>query len=176
MKKLLGALAALLLIGGLWTWNSPGTQDWLLDRLLGIGMNRAEPMAPYDGMRVLMCGTSSPLPARNRAQACVAVIAGEDLYLVDVGAGSTLAASLARLPMDRVGEVGAIRGVVWDSIRGRGLSDATVSVFGTRAEARTDAFGRFYLPDVPAGARRLTFVHDDTEAWGLGGALVPPAD
>ena len=69
--------------------------------------------------------------------------------------------------------LGAVRGVVWDSIRARGLADATVSVFGTSIRTRTDDFGRFYLPDVPAGPRRLTFVHDDTEAWGLGGTLVP---
>ena len=68
---------------------------------------------------------------------------------------------------------GAVRGVVWDSIRGRGLEGATVSVFGTRVQARTDAYGRFYLPDVPTGEQKLTFYHDDTEAWGLGGSLVP---
>jgi hypothetical protein len=70
---------------------------------------------------------------------------------------------------------GSVRGVVWDSIRGRGLPNATVAVLGTRVEARTDQYGRFYLPDVPAGLQRLTFFHDDTEAWGLGGTMVPLA-
>jgi hypothetical protein len=95
------------------------------------------------------------------------------LGYVDVGGEVEPLETGAGFPVDRPTAFGAVRGVVWDSIRGRGLADATVSVFGTRSQARTDDFGRFYLPDVPVGEQRLTFVHDDTEAWGLGAALVP---
>mgnify|MGYP001274814757 CR=1 FL=1 len=49
-----------------------------------------------------MCGTSSPLPAAGRAQACVAVLAGEAICIVDAGAGAALTTLLARLPMNRL--------------------------------------------------------------------------
>ena len=59
-------------------------------------------MSEYDGLQVFMCGTSSPLPDPDRAQACVAILAGESLYLVDAGAGSARVATLGRLPLERL--------------------------------------------------------------------------
>jgi ribonuclease Z len=62
-------------------------------------------MSKFDGLKVFLCGTSSPLPALDRAQACVAVLAGESLYLVDAGAGSAQVAAIGRLPMERLDAV-----------------------------------------------------------------------
>ena len=59
-------------------------------------------MSQFDGLKVFMCGTSSPLPDPNRAQACVAVLAGESLFLVDAGAGSAQVATLAGLPLEQL--------------------------------------------------------------------------
>ena len=59
-------------------------------------------MSEYDGLQVFLCGTSSPMPAPGRAQACVAVLAGESLYVVDAGAGSAGVATLAQLPLERL--------------------------------------------------------------------------
>jgi ribonuclease Z len=70
-------------------------QDFLLKRLVQTAMAAPDP-EPFDGLRVFMCGTSSPLPAPGRAQACVAVTAGEHTYIVDAGAGSPLTIGLAR--------------------------------------------------------------------------------
>jgi len=93
------------------------------------------------------------------------------LGYVDVG-GQVRPLATADLSMTSSGARGAVRGVVWDSIHGQGLAGATVTVFGTRQQARTDAEGRFYLAGVPPGEQRLTFFHDVTEAWGLGASLV----
>ncbi len=65
-------------------------------------MKQPAPMSEYDGLQVFMCGTSSPLPDPGRAQACVAILAGESLYLVDAGAGSAQVATLGRLPLERL--------------------------------------------------------------------------
>jgi ribonuclease Z len=65
-------------------------------------MKRPAPMSEYDGLQVFMCGTSSPLPDPDRAQACVAILAGDSLYLVDAGAGSARVATLGRLPLERL--------------------------------------------------------------------------
>src|SRR5262245_18437412 len=41
-----------------------------------------------DGMlHAVLCGTGSPLPDPNRAAACVAVMAGSQIYLIDFGPG-----------------------------------------------------------------------------------------
>jgi hypothetical protein len=77
--------------------------------------------------------------------------------------------------MERLGKVGSIGGLVFDSIRGRGLSDATVSILGTRIQARTNRRGEFVLSDVPVGEHHVTFFHDDPEAWGLGSPFLEVA-
>ena len=77
---------------------STTVQDALLRGMVGAAFSRT-PEEPLDGLRVFMCGTSSPLPAPDRAQACVAVTAGEHLYLVDAGARSPQTFSLAGVPL-----------------------------------------------------------------------------
>ena len=42
-----------------------------------------DPDLLHDGqLHVVLCGTGSPLPDRNRAQACTAIIAGGEFVLV----------------------------------------------------------------------------------------------
>lgn len=48
----------------------------------------AQPTASYDGLRVFVCGAGSPLIAPAHAQSCIAVMAGEALYIVDAGMGA----------------------------------------------------------------------------------------
>jgi ribonuclease Z len=102
MKRLLVLVATVLVVLGLWAWNSRIGQDWLLEKAVTASVNRTGAMTRYDGLKVFLCGTSSPLPVPGRAQACVAVLAGDSLYIVDVGAGSNLVASVGRLPMERL--------------------------------------------------------------------------
>jgi len=98
----LAGFTGLAIAIGLGVWNSRAGQDWLLERALTAAVSRPAPFGQYDGLRVFLCGTSSPLPDPDRAQACVAVFAGETLYLVDAGAGSAQVATLGRLPLDRL--------------------------------------------------------------------------
>ncbi len=55
-----------------------------------------------DALRVFVCGSSSPLPAQGRAQACIAVLSPEHFFVIDSGAGSTLNIMTARLPTQRL--------------------------------------------------------------------------
>ena len=105
MKKiliLLAGLAVILVAVASWLWNSETGQDWLMERLVSVGMKRPPPVSQYEGLQVFLCGTSSPLPAPGRAQACVAILAGESLYIVDAGAGSAQTITLGRLPVERL--------------------------------------------------------------------------
>jgi ribonuclease Z len=87
---------------GVLAWNSRAGQDWLLEHALAAAMKRPATMSQYEGLKVFLCGTSSPLPSPDRAQACVAVMAADSLYVVDAGAGSAQVAALGRLPMERL--------------------------------------------------------------------------
>lgn len=90
MRRLMISLfvLALLAMGVGWLMiDTRAGQDWLLPRLVDAAM-RQTPIQAFDGLRVFMCGTSSPLPSSDRAQACVAILAGDDLFLVDAGMGS----------------------------------------------------------------------------------------
>ncbi len=71
-------------------------QDFALERAVAGIFARAAP-AEYDGLRVFVCGSGSPLP--GRAQACIAVTAGGSLYLVDSGAGSPAVMQVHGQPM-----------------------------------------------------------------------------
>lgn len=105
MRKIvlvLGGIVVLAIAIGVAIWNSRAGQDWLLETAVTAAMTSPSEMQSYDGLKVFLCGTSSPLPDPNRAQACVAVLAGESLYLVDAGAGSARVATLGRLPLDRL--------------------------------------------------------------------------
>ncbi|NWG47416.1 MAG: MBL fold metallo-hydrolase [Alphaproteobacteria bacterium] len=51
-----------------------------------------------DGLHVVLCGTSSPLTDPNRANACAAVIAGPDIYIIDTGPDSWEVVARTGLP------------------------------------------------------------------------------
>ena len=105
IKKILKVLAGLGILAiavGVVTWNTRAGQDWLLKHATAAAMKRLTAMGQYEGLKIFLCGTSSPLPAPGRAQACVAVLAGEQLYLVDAGAGSAQVAALGRFPFERL--------------------------------------------------------------------------
>ncbi len=58
-----------------------------------------------DGLHVALCGAGSPLPDPKRSGPCTAVIAGERIYIVDVGAGSSRVLSRMRLPQGKIAGV-----------------------------------------------------------------------
>jgi ribonuclease Z len=93
---------------------------------------RAQP--PADGLRVIFCGTSGPLPIAGRAKACTAVQAGGRLYLVDAGPESTENLLTWRLPLataravfithlhsDHIGDLGEFNMQSWVAGRGQPL-------------------------------------------------------
>ena len=74
-------------------------QGPLAMRVMKGGLERNVTVDPFasraDGLHVVLCGAGGPLPDPTRGGPCVAVIAGEHLFLVDVGSGASR--RLARL-------------------------------------------------------------------------------
>jgi len=73
--------------------------------------------AAFDGLRITLCGTSSPLPAPGRAQACVAVETPGHLYIIDAGSGSAATAQLSGIPL------GKLRGILLTHYHSDHISD-----------------------------------------------------
>ena len=91
MKKILILIScvASIFIIGLVSLNSHSVQD----RILNIGLeNILSSTKPFldeeDTLKVVVCGSRSPLPSPGRAESCVLVEAGDDIYIFDLGNGS----------------------------------------------------------------------------------------
>jgi ribonuclease Z len=104
MQQLLYVLAGAALVIAIvaaGVYNSTAGQDALFSTAAKNQMGQS--MAPVDGMRVVICGSASPLGNDpERAQACIAVITPEHFMLFDVGARSPQRINEARLPTSRL--------------------------------------------------------------------------
>lgn len=101
----LGALVGVVGVATL-AWRIPSVQDVLLERgIRTLASSSAADLFDEDALRVLLCGSSSPLPDPGRAKACVAVFAAGKIWIVDAGPGSYRNLALWRVPMDRIGAV-----------------------------------------------------------------------
>src|SRR5262249_46030631 len=85
-----GSLLALLALAGC---------DRLMERQIEHALQaRADrTILQSPGLHVVLCGTGSPLPDKDRAGPCTAVIAGGEFVLVDVGPGAWETVDLAGL-------------------------------------------------------------------------------
>ncbi len=106
---------------------SPALQDQLFAYGARQQMARASQLPTSDdALRVLLCGTSSPLPLRQAAKACTLVVAGGRLFVVDVGPESPENLALWRVPTpqieavflthfhsDHIGELGELNMQGW---------------------------------------------------------------
>ena len=69
--------------------NSYSVQDRILNTGLKNILTGAEPfLDKEDSLKVVVCGSRSPLPSPGRAEACILVEAGNDIYIFDLGNGS----------------------------------------------------------------------------------------
>jgi ribonuclease Z len=104
-KALVTTIALTIILGLAATlYRTPGVQDFVLKRAATAALSVA--VEPFDGMRAVVCGSASPLgQSMDRAQACIAVVTPEHLFLIDVGARSPVRIAQARLPLARLNGV-----------------------------------------------------------------------
>jgi ribonuclease Z len=98
-----GAVAAALL--GLLIFSQKTTGFALVRNLAekNIGIDALAGLP--DGLHIALCGSGSPLPDHRRASACTAVLAGQDLFLVDAGPGSERKLEVMKLNPGRISAV-----------------------------------------------------------------------
>ncbi len=81
-------------------------QDAIVNRVIARNLSlTANALFQDDALRVVLCGTSSPMPHPTRARPCVAVIAGGKFYVIDTGTGSWNNLASWRIPGERIGAV-----------------------------------------------------------------------
>lgn len=74
----------------------------MLPAFVSANMSRDLVADQPDGLHVMLCGAGSPLPDPNRSGPCVAVIAGDRVFIVDSGSGSTRILQRVGMPMGSV--------------------------------------------------------------------------
>ena len=91
MNKILILISFLvsIFIIGVVSLNSHSVQDRILNIGLQNILSSSEPFLDNeDTLKVVVCGSRSPLPSPGRAEACILVEAGDDIYIFDLGNGS----------------------------------------------------------------------------------------
>ena len=90
MKKFLIYLVASLVIitiAAMVGLRNPSVQDKVMISVLE-GLIPSTNLPKEDSLSAVICGSRSPIPSPGRAQTCVMVRAGENIYIVDIGDGS----------------------------------------------------------------------------------------
>ena len=172
MKRIVTALAVIAAVGAIVYWLATKTsagQDLLLERMLSAVIEGQEPLDP-DSLHVFICGSASPLPAPGRAQACVAVIAGDDLFLVDAGSGSSGPLMLARMP---VGSMRAILLTHFHSDHIGAIGDHNITSWAAGRDAPLEIVGPEGVEQVVAGLNQAFALDGDYRTEHHGSELMP---
>jgi len=103
MKRILlglfGALIALLLIAYFFRTT---ISLLVMERVVATNLSSDWVSELPDGLHVVLCGAGSPLPDPKRSGPCAAVIAGQQVFVVDAGSGASRRLSDLRFPQGRI--------------------------------------------------------------------------
>lgn len=141
-----------------------------------------------DGLHLYLCGTGSPLPDVGRAGPCATVIAGRQIYVIDIGEGASRKLALGQVPIGRVDGLllthfhsdhfdglGPLMLLRWT----QGTTTSPLPIHGPEGvQALVEGFNAAYATD--NGYRVAHHGPQIVPAGGAGGAAmafaVPPAD
>ncbi len=173
MKRIATALVVVAAVGAIVYWFATQTrvgQDLVLERMLSTLIEGQEPLDP-DSLHVFVCGSASPLPAPGRAQACIAIVAGDDLFLVDAGSGSAQVTMLGRLP---VASMRAIFLTHYHSDHIGAIGDHNINSWAAGRSAPLQIVGPEGVEEVVAGFNRAFAMDAAYRTQHHGMALMPP--
>lgn len=89
--KILIRIVIASLIFGIASWviiQVPSVQDRLMVVAFTALGSASNNLPEEDALSAAVCGSRSPLPSPGRAETCILVAAGDDLFVVDIGDGS----------------------------------------------------------------------------------------
>ena len=175
-KKILLGLLILLGIVALAAWLfRPQIGERLFDRAVEQGLGRDVLGSLPDGLHVALCGSGSPLPDPIRAGPCSAVIAGDKIFIVDVGDGAARNVGRMGLPMTNVeaillthfhsDHIDGLGSQMFNRWTAGGQTSPVPVIGGDGVEAIVDGFNAAYAPDV-----EYRIAHHGTETMVRSGA------
>ena len=169
---ILGIAAVVAALGAI-AIRIPAVQDRVMRAAL-VRMVATQPnelFAP-DALRVLLCGTASPLPHATRAKACVAVFAAGKFWIVDTGPGSWNRLALLRIDGARIGAI-LLTHFHSDHIGDLGEFNMNTWAMGRPAPLRV--FGPPGVERVVAGFREAYALDEGYRIAHHGAAMMNPA-
>jgi len=126
-----------------------------------------------DGLNIVLCGAGSPIPDSTRAGPCVAVIAGQQIVVVDTGSGAVRNLPLSGIP---VGKVAAVFLTHFHSDHIDGLGDLMMQRWGNGANtAPLPVYGPPGVEQVVAGFNMAYGLDDSYRIAHHGPAIIPPS-
>jgi len=174
MKKffyLVAGLSLTAVLAAVVIYYSESGQDWLFQRAAQSLMSQQP--EPIDGMRVVVCGSASPLGNDpTRAQACIAVLTAEHFLLFDSGARSPLRVAQARLPMARLDAVFLTH---FHSDHIAGLPDVNLNSWVQGRRTSLNVFGPGGVETVVTGLNLAYQLDRGYRIAHHGSELLPPA-
>ena len=131
--------------------------SWVFQRAVDQNVSRDTVSQLADGLHVGLCGTGSPMPNPERAGPCNVIIAGEQMFLVDIGEGGNRVLNLmginpalldgvllTHFHSDHIDGLGPLMLFHWT----RGAATSPLPVHGpTGVEAIIDGFNAAYATD-----------------------------
>lgn len=96
-------LVIILIIAGLFLSLRLATVQDLIFKALVTNLANFESSFPAeDSLSAIVCGSRSPLVSPGRAQTCIAVQAGSNIFIVDIGDGSANNIQAFNIPTDKI--------------------------------------------------------------------------
>lgn len=177
MKKILlwGVGAVVVLAGfGFFALRMPAVQDTLFARVVEARVNADWAGASdEDGLHLIFCGTGSPMPDRARGQACIAVLAGDRMFLVDTGSGAAETLALLGVPVDR------LTGVLYTHFHSdhiSGLYDVVLQSWVAGRAGALDLFGPIGVERIANGFNEAFALDRQYRTAHHTAAAMPPAN
>lgn len=174
MKRILIGLLVLaaLVAGGLYVMRAQ-IATAIFRQAVAQGMARDTIAATPDGLSAAFCGTGSPLPDRQRAGPCLAVLAGHRLFLFDAGEGAAETLSLMGLSP---GHIEAVFLTHFHSDHIDGLGNLALQHWGQAANTEPLAlYGGEGVARVAAGFNEAYALDSTYRVAHHGPAVMPPS-
>ena len=99
--KILGVIIIVFLVVFV-SLRVPFIQDLVIKTAVSNLGTAESPFPKEDALSALICGSRSPLPSPGRAQTCVAIKAGEDIFIVDIGDGGNVNLGKYSVPTNQI--------------------------------------------------------------------------
>ena len=153
-------------------WQQATIGSALFERAVGERVGRDSTAGLPDGLHVALCGTGSPLPNPVRAGPCTVVIAGKQVFVVDIGEGGGRNINLMGLPLGRISGV-FLTHFHSDHIDGMGPLMLTRWTAGTNTSP-LPVYGPTGVDRVVAGFNAAYAIDNAYRTGHHGPAIAPP--